>query len=157
MPAVGFVKGLYNATFIASLMGLPSHLVPLSPASAQFDSLLATTANMPPAAPPPGVGGDGNYTGLTLAPYKALSSTCSWMDASIVGTPIDVTLPNDRLYEMYEQVRAAARLAAHIFFTSLMIGQHAMPTSTPPPPPNHRWQFILTSVRARRVPQRAHR
>ena len=148
MPAVGFVKGLYNATFIASLMGLPSHLVPLSPASAQFDSLLATTANMPPAAPPPGVGGDGNYTGLTLAPYKALSSTCSWMDASIVGTPIDVTLPNDRLYEMYEQVRAAA----HIH-----LSQHAMPTGNPPPPPNHRWQFILTSVRARRVPPREHR
>jgi hypothetical protein len=104
-PVDGFVRGLHNSSFVARLLNLSDALTPLLPAAAQFDYLLATTANLPPAAPPPGVGGDGNYTGLALAPFRSLSSQCSWLDMAIVGTPLEVTLPTDRFYELYEQVQ----------------------------------------------------
>ena len=126
VPAVGLVRGLHNTSFIESILNLLPHLRPVRPAAAQFDSLLDLGVAMPPAAPPPGVGGDGNYTGLALAPYKALSSSCSWMDASIVGTPLDITLPLERLYELYEQVICVPLLYADmsLHMLSLQIGPY---------------------------------
>lgn len=100
MAADGFVRGLHNASFVASLISLPSYLGPLRPASAQFDYLLDLSDNFPPAAPPPGVGGDYNYTGLSLAPFQALTSSCIW-SKSLVGQPLEITLPTDRLYVLY--------------------------------------------------------
>ena len=130
MPMNDFVRGLHNATFIAQMLSMPAYYLPLRPASAQFDYLFSTTDNLPPNAPPPGIGdgrtGNGNYTDLTLTPYKALATSCSWLDMSIVGTPIDITIPNGRLYELYEQPLCVPLLFADdtLHMLSIQIGPH---------------------------------
>ena len=137
-PASTFIRGLHNATYISQMLvtygGLPQHLAPVKPAAAQFDNILAIEVNLPPAAPPPGVGGNGTiaeYLGLSLAPYRSIDgSMCSWMDRSLVGDDINIMLPVDRLYEMYEQLLCVPLLYADdtLHMLSLQIGPRPTPS-----------------------------
>ena len=100
VPAEGFVVGLHNSTYLAELLKLPQHKLPLRRAAAQFDYLQDSAANLPPAAPPP----MGNYSGLDLKPFKAQSGDgeCTWGELAFGGGgPLELQLPTERMHELY--------------------------------------------------------